>query len=91
MYLISLYFDEKTDNRISQYIQQVAKASGNTYMLDGNVPPHMTISAFETREEEQVVAALEGEISKMKTGTVQWASVGQFFPYVLFISPVLNE
>ena len=46
MYLISLYFDEKTENRISGYMKQIAKYTGNTAMLDGNVPPHITIAAF---------------------------------------------
>lgn len=48
MYLISIYFDDKTNNRIQQAINQVAKKSGNTFMLDAEVPPHITVSAFET-------------------------------------------
>ena len=48
MYLISLYFDEKTEKHIRRFIKQVAKRTGNTYMIDGNVPPHITIAAFET-------------------------------------------
>lgn len=91
MYLISLYFDEKTNGRINQYIRQVASESGNQYMLDKNVPPHITISAFETRQIETVAASLEAELSKVPAGTLQWVSVGQFFPYVLTIIPVLNE
>ena len=51
MYLISLYFDEKTENRISGYMKQIAKYAGNTAMLDGNVPPHITIAAFHAESE----------------------------------------
>ena len=91
MYLVSIYFDDKTDNRIRQYMKQVAQASGNSYMLDGNVPPHMTISAFETKQEELVIEVLNENIPKLTSGELTWASIGQFLPYVLFLSPVLNE
>lgn len=91
MYLVSIYFDEKTDKIIQNYINQVAKKTGNTFMLDGEVPPHITISAFETKQEEKVMEALEKAVTQMKSGQLQWASVGQFFPYVIYLAPVLNE
>ena len=55
MYLVSIYFDEKTTSRMQGYITQVAKRSGNPFMIEKNVPPHLTISAFETRSEDQVI------------------------------------
>ncbi len=90
MYLVSLYFDEKTDAHIRQYINTVAKRTGNTYMLDGKVPPHITISAFETRNEKLVVDRLNICMNQQQKGRVQWAAVGAFFPNVIYISPVLN-
>ena len=91
MYLVSIYFDEKTNQRIRGMIKKVAEKSGNTFMIDGNVPPHITISAFETMNEKAVVSALEEAVCGLQTGTLQWASVGQFFPYVIYSAPVLNE
>lgn len=91
MYLISIYFDEKTNNQIQSYMKQVAKQTGNHFMLEGNVPPHITISALETRNEQQVVATLDRTVASMKKGTLQWVSVGQFLPHVIFITPVLSE
>ncbi|MBQ8804436.1 MAG: 2'-5' RNA ligase family protein [Tyzzerella sp.] len=91
MYLVSIYFDEKTNKRIQQYINAVAEKSGNKFMLDGNVPPHITVSAFETRDERAAIAVLEQAVSELQQGELQWASVGQFFPYVIYIAPVLNE
>ena len=55
MYLVSIYFDEKTDQKIQQYIDKVAEKTGNTFMLDGQVPPHITVSAFETQNEVAVI------------------------------------
>lgn len=91
MYLVSIYFDEKTNKRIQQYINKVAEKTGNTFMLDGNVPPHITISAFESQNEEMAIEKLECVVKKLQCGKLQWVSVGQFFPYVLYITPVLNE
>ena len=90
MYLISAYFDEITNNRIQQYINQVAKKTGNTYMLDGKVPPHITISSFESKEIQQVIPLLEQTVSGFHQETIQWTSVSAFLPYVLYLSPVLN-
>lgn len=91
MYLISLYFDEKTNNTIQRYIRQVAQHAGNHCMIDGDVPPHITLSAFETRQEEKLVGLLDVRIPELTAGELTWASVGQFFPYVIYLTPVLNE
>ena len=91
MYLVSIYFGEKTNKRVQQYIDKVAEKSGNTFMQDGKVPPHITISAFEAQNEHLVIDKLECIVEKLKRGSLQWVSVGQFFPYVLYIAPVLNE
>lgn len=90
MYLISLYFDKKSENQIQSYINDVAKQCGNTFMVDNNVPPHITISAFETLHEESVLEALKFAISNIRRNKIEWVTVGTF-PTVIFIQPVLNE
>ncbi len=91
MYLVSIYFDEKTNRKIQRYINQVAETTGNSFMIDEHVPPHMTISAFETRCENAAIEALEHIATRLQQGEITWASVGQFFPYVIFLQPVLNS
>lgn len=91
MYLISIYFDDETNNRIRRFIATVAEKTGNTYMLDAHVPPHITISAFEARDEEAVIKAVRAKFAELKTDSLTWCSVGAFFPYVLYLTPVLNE
>lgn len=91
MYLVSIYFDEETNKTINRYIQQVAKQTGNTFMLDGDVPPHITISAFESLNEEMVLQVLEQSVKRMRGGELQWVSVGTFLPHVIFLQPVLNR
>ena len=72
------------------YITQVAKRSGNPFMIEKNVPPHLTISAFETRSEDQVISLFEETRDMFQSGEIIWCSVGAFFPNVLYLSPVLN-
>lgn len=90
MYLVSLYFDEKTTTCIQKYIDTVAMRTGNSYMKDGKVPPHITVSAFEAKQEGQIIAALDDCVKQLHKGVLQWVSVGAFFPYVIYLSPVLN-
>ncbi len=91
MYLVSIYFDEKTNRRIRQYIDKVAETTGNTFMLDSEVPPHITISAFEAKDEKRVIEVMGQAITGLEKGTLEWVSVGQFFPYVIFLAPVVNR
>ena len=56
MYLISLYFDDVINERIQSYMNQIAKRTGNEVMLADKVPPHITLSAFETTQESEAVA-----------------------------------
>ena len=90
MYLISIYFDKKTEHRIQSYINDVAEKSGNTFMTDNNVPPHITLSAFESLHEEIVLNNLNRVMKELSKDKIEWVTVGTF-PTVIFIQPVLNE
>ena len=90
MYLVSVYFDKKTERHIQSYIDDVATQSGNTFMTNNHVPPHMTISALETLREEEIVEVLSNALSHMRRNKIEWVTVGTF-PTVIFIQPVLNK
>ena len=91
MYLISIYFDEASEKCINRYMKQIGKATGNTRMLDGNVPPHITISAFEAESEAIAREIFLQGAKALKSGNVQWVSIGTFLPGVIYITPVLNK
>ena len=91
MYLVSIYFDAGTDQKIRKMMKQSADKSGNFCMIDNNVPPHITLSAFESRCEQEIIEKLDGVAAELKKGNLQWVSVGQFMPGVVFLSAVLNE
>ena len=103
MYLISLYLDNDADENISRFIKKVASATGNTFMTDNNVPPHITIAAFEARNDKIAARVFEKVYANILTRLdvlsnrekdctdITYVSVGMFLPYVLYITPVLNE
>ena len=91
MYLISLYFDGETEQKIRNYEKQIAKHTGNDQMSSGNIPPHITLSAFHTYHEETALEIFHNTKENIYRGEIQLVSVGSFFPGVLFVQPVLNE
>lgn len=89
MYLISVYFDDKSNKIISNYINKIAQKTGNTFMTDNHVPPHLTIMSVEAREEKTDRG--DGTVGEVLTkGQIQLVSVGVLLPYVLYAAPVLN-
>ena len=91
MYLISIYFDDVTDLRIRDYMKQIAKRTGNDAMIEGNVPPHITVAAFHTPSEENAREVFGKITERVCSGSVQWVTVGTFLPHVIYIAPVVNE
>lgn len=90
-YLVSLYFDNKTNQLISKYIANVAAATGNDYMLSHKVPPHITVSSFETENVEAVLPKLQECMDNIKKGEIKWVGTGAFMASTLYIAPVLNQ
>ena len=91
MYLISAYFDEKTNITIERWIEGVARASGNHFMPEHNVPPHLTVSAFDARDPEPVLRSMNRAKTGFASGEVEIVSFGCFLPYVMYVTPVLDR
>lgn len=91
MYLISVYFDEKTNKILSGYINKIAEKTGNTFMIDNAVPPHLTISAIETKNEDALRERFLNQKEVLASGQIQIVSIGQLLPYVMYGIPVLGE
>lgn len=105
MYLLSIYFDEQTEKRLQGLIHRVADATGNAFMIENQVPPHITIAAVETKHEEKLITRIEALVNHGKTqndmvdswegsiekGDVKLVSIGTFLPQVIYVQPVLNR
>lgn len=91
MYLISLYFDDDTNSKMKKLINCVAEETGNTFMIDNNIPPHITLQAFDTRNEEKAIQLFEENVKAIAEGEVFFVSIGVLKKQVLYMEPVLNE
>ena len=60
-------------------------------MLEGKVPPHITISAFHSYNEETALEIFRNAKKEIVSGKILFVSIGSFLPQVLYIAPVLNE
>ena len=75
MYLVSVYFDNTATKRIQTLVEQIAAASGNHYMTEKQVPPHLTLSSIEARSIDVLIPAVKQLENKLRQGTVQFVTV----------------
>ena len=52
-YAVTLYFDSQTNELIEKAMRDIATATGNNYMLDNSVPPHLSLGLFHAEEEKE--------------------------------------
>ena len=91
MYLTSIYFDDKASKLLQRNINKIAEKTGNTFMTDNNVPPHLTISSVEATSIEELIPGFLSLEGKLTSGTIQFVSIGQLLPYVIYATPVMNQ
>ena len=87
MYLVSVYFDKTAEHILQRYINKIAEKTGNSFMTDNNVPPHMTISAIEARSEKVLLGAMDNLRNSLSNGTISIVSVGQLLFLFILSSP----
>ena len=91
MYLISAYFDDESNRVLQGYIDEIAKVTGNDFMTKNHVPPHLTVSSIEARGAEVLVPAFETLEEDFKSGRIDFVTIGQLMPQVIYAAPYLNE
>ena len=91
-YAVSLHFSQKVNEIIISTLQAIADKTGNSFMIENKIPPHITIGAFHAaREEEAKLLQLVEDFAKeQKAGTVQFSEAGNFNGKVLFLKPEKN-
>lgn len=91
MYLITAYFDETTNKILSKYIKRIANETGNTFMTDNNVPPHLTLTALETEDEDEAIDVMRNLEGQFESGKIKIVTIGTLLPYVIYAAPVFND
>lgn len=91
-YAVSLHFSQKVNDIVISTLQAVADETGNRFMIDNKIPPHITIGAFHAAREEEakLLQLVEDFAQGQKAGTVQFSEVDDFNGKVLFLKPEKN-
>ena len=85
MYLVSIYFDETSSKEINKYISKCALSSQNTFMIDHNVPAHMTLLAFQSDHEEKVIELLKQYVKDIKSEEIHFIEDNFYKNKCLFV------
>lgn len=86
-YAVVLYFDNHTNAIFQSMIDKIAEATGNHYMTNNQIPPHITIADFFTEDEPDISKLAE----KIESGKIVFKDLGCFEPTVLYASSELND
>ena len=52
-YAVSLHFSQKINDIVISTLQTIADKTGNSFMIENKIPPHITIGAFHAAREEE--------------------------------------
>ena len=55
-YAVTLEFDQETEKKIQEMIDEVARVTGCDYMKQSKIPPHVTVSALVSENEAELLA-----------------------------------
>jgi len=93
VYSLELHFDVLSTTVIQQYINLTANVSGNDYMLQHKIPPHLTVAFFETDKIDYVCKLVAGNtIAQMfRKEQIAFPAIGAFVPQTLFLVSKQSE
>lgn len=92
-YAVSIHFSQNINEIITSAVSSIAEVTGNRFIIENKIPPHVTIGAFHaTKENEPELMQLVEDFSKnQKSGTVHFTEIGDFNGKVLFLKPEKDE
>lgn len=90
-YALVYEFDSESTEHLKNIMREVAKVTGNDFMIKENIPPHITIGCFETESEALFINMIECGLKDIRSNTITLSSIGVFKPSVVYIAPTLNQ
>lgn len=90
-YAVTLEFDRASHEKLQALIDQVSAATGCDHMPRMGIPPHVTVSAFRSEREAELISAMDDLAATMHRSELTLANIGVFNPLVIYVGPVVNE
>lgn len=92
-YAVSLHFSQNVNEIITSAVTSIADVTGNRFILENKIPPHVTIGAFHAAKEKELrLMQLVEDFSKsQKSSTVHFTEIENFNDKVLFLKPEKDD
>ena len=91
-YAVSLHFSTDASDIISQAVRDIAEATGNDFIIENKIPPHITIGAFHAAKanEARLLQLTEEFARRQKAEDVHFTQIDNFKGKVLFLKGEKN-
>lgn len=88
-YAVSLHFTPDVNKIITSAVKSIAEVTGNSFIIENKIPPHVTIGAFHAAKEDEVklIQMVDDFTETQNAGVVQFTEIGNFNGKVLFLKP----
>lgn len=90
-YAVVLYFDAGANDTFKAIINDMAIAASNYYMIDVNIPPHITVGSFLSDDHVEMQSRIEEIKNHLEGFTLTFDCMKAFEPHVLFASPIKDS
>ncbi len=90
-YSVSLYFDDASAAQLRHAAERISLVTGNNYMIQHSVPPHITLGMFHAAENnlqllKKVLADFADKAAVFST-VFSFSGVNSFYDKVIFLYP----
>ena len=88
-YAVSLHFTPDVNKIITSAVNAIAEVTGNSFIIENKIPPHVTIGAFHAAKEDEakLIQMVEEFAKSQKAGIIHFTEIGNFNGKVLFLKP----
>ena len=88
-YAVSLHFTPDVNKIITSAVNAIAEVTGNSFIIENKIPPHVTIGAFHVAKEDEakLIQMVEEFAKSQKSGIIHFEEIGNFNGKVLFLKP----
>ena len=91
MYHLALYFDEKTNQKLSFLSEQIKDKLHQNYLEEHHIPFHLTIATYKEIAEKKFIEQANQLFTKETNQELYFVSIGCFQKSTLYLLPVYNE
>jgi len=92
-YAVIVYFDHESEVTIHKIQSEVSRVTGNTYLSDNTILPHITLALFSKESCQEILDDLASLAPELRDISISLSSIGIFnsTPAVVNLLPVVSD